>query len=106
LNGSESNTMSKKQCNEGLDDRCRDQDGQIRAKNGSTLVRTLRQTYGEDFAPGVRSDMKLDTLLERTGAQSPTELLKKASRPRPARERAHAGVRGALHHSGHGNYVR
>jgi hypothetical protein len=50
--------------------------------------------------------MKLDTLLERTGAQSPTELLKKASRPRPARERAHAGVRGALHHSGHGNYVR
>jgi hypothetical protein len=51
--------MSKILCNEGLDDRCRDQNGQIRAKNGSTLVRTLRETYGEDFAPGVRSDMKI-----------------------------------------------
>jgi hypothetical protein len=47
------------------------------AQKGSTLVRTLRQTYGEDFAPGVGSDMKLDTLLERTGAQSLTELVKK-----------------------------
>jgi hypothetical protein len=69
--------MSKKHCDEGLDDRCRDQNGQIRAKNGSTLVRTLRDTYGDDFARGIRSDMKLDTLLERTGAQSLTELLKK-----------------------------
>ena len=69
--------MSKRHCNEGLDDRCRDRDGQIRAKNGSTLVGTLRETYGEDFAPGVRSDMKLDTLLERTGARSLTKLLKK-----------------------------
>jgi hypothetical protein len=69
--------MSKKHCNEGLDDRCRDQNGQIRAKNGSTLVRTLRDTYGEGFAPGVRSDMKLDTLLGRHGAQSLTDLLKK-----------------------------
>lgn len=47
------------------------------ARKTATLVRTLRQTYGEDFAPGVRSDMKLDTLIERTGAQSLTELLKK-----------------------------
>jgi hypothetical protein len=69
--------VSKKHCNEGLDDRCRDQDGLIRAKNGSTLVHTLREMYGEGFAPGVRSDMKLDTLLERTGAHSLTELLKK-----------------------------
>jgi hypothetical protein len=69
--------MSKKHCNEGLDDRCRDQNGQIRAKNGSTMVRTLRDTYGEGFAPGVRSDMKLDTLLGRQGAQSLTDLLKK-----------------------------
>ena len=65
--------MSKKHCNEGLDDRCRDQNGQIRAKNGSTLVRTLRETHGDEFAPGVRSDMKLDTLLELTGAHSLTE---------------------------------
>ena len=69
--------MPKKHCDDGLDDRCRDQNGQIRAKNGSTLVRTLRDTYGEGFAPGVRSDMKLDTLLARQGAESLTELIKK-----------------------------
>jgi hypothetical protein len=32
-----------------------------------TLVRTLRKTYGPDFAPGVRGDMRLDTLREREG---------------------------------------
>jgi hypothetical protein len=51
----------------GLDDRHRDRNGEIRHKNGTTLVRTLRETYGENFAPNVRSDMKLDTLLDRTG---------------------------------------
>jgi hypothetical protein len=61
----------------GLDDRCRDRDGEIRRKNGSTRVGTLRETYGERFAPGVRSDMKLDTLLERRGASSLSELVKK-----------------------------
>lgn len=61
--------MSKdaKHCNTGLDDRCRDLDGEIRQKRGDTLVGTLRKTYGSDFAPGVRSDMRLDTLRERTG---------------------------------------
>jgi hypothetical protein len=66
-----------KSCKAGLDDRCRDQNGEIRHKNGATRVGTLRETYGEDFAPGVRSDMKLDTLLERTGARSLTELVKR-----------------------------
>ena len=54
-----------KKCSTGLDDRCRDLDGEIRQKRGDTLVRTLRQTYGSDFAPGVRGDMRLDTLRER-----------------------------------------
>ena len=54
-------------CNEGLDDRCRDKDGEIREKRSDTLVRTLRKTYGDDFALGVRSDTKLGTLRERTG---------------------------------------
>ena len=54
----------------GLDDRTRDGDGEIRQKRGDTLVRTLRQTYGPDFAPGVRSDMRLDTLRERFGEES------------------------------------
>jgi hypothetical protein len=66
-----------KNCRPGLDDRCRDNSGEIRHKNGATRVGTLRQTYGENFAPGVRSDMKLDTLLERTGARSLTQLVKK-----------------------------
>lgn len=61
----------------GLDGRRRDANGEIRHKNGTTLVSTLRDTYGENFAPGVRSDMKLDTLLDRTGAKSLSELLKK-----------------------------
>jgi hypothetical protein len=70
------NDMSKN-CRDGLDNRCRDNDGEIRHKNGATRVGTLRQTYGDNFAPGVRSDMKLDTLLERTGAKSLSHLLKK-----------------------------
>ena len=37
----------------------------------------LRQTYGDGFAPGVRSDMKLDTLLDRTGRKSLSQLVKK-----------------------------
>jgi hypothetical protein len=66
----------KKHCDTGLDERCRDQDGEIRRKRGDTLVGTLRQTYGEDFAPGARSDMRLDTLLDRTGAESLNQLLR------------------------------
>ena len=66
-----------KSCKTGLDDRCRDQNGEIRHKSGATRVGTLRETYGEGFAPGARSDMKLDTLLEKTGAKSLTELVKR-----------------------------
>lgn len=60
--------MTKDQhCKTGLDDRCRDLDGEIRQKRGDTLVGTLRKTYGPDFAASVRSDMRLDTLRERAG---------------------------------------
>jgi hypothetical protein len=65
-----------KHCNNGLDDRCRDQDGEIRQKRGDTLVGTLRKTYGPDFAPGVRSDMRLDTLRERMGGASLSQIVK------------------------------
>ena len=67
--------QKKPTCNEGLDGRCRDLDGEIRHKRGDTFVGTLRQTYGPDFAPGVRADMRLDTLLDRTGADSLNQLL-------------------------------
>jgi hypothetical protein len=66
-----------KTCRIGLDDRCRDNNGEIRHKNGATRVGTLRQTYGDKFAAGTRSDMKLDTLLSRTGARSLSQLVKK-----------------------------
>jgi hypothetical protein len=61
----------------GLDDRGRDLDGEIRRKRGDTLVGTLRKIYGPDFAPGVRNDMRLDTLRKRTGGESLSRILKK-----------------------------
>jgi hypothetical protein len=71
--------MSKR-CERGLVDRCRDDDGGIRRKNGNTLVGTLRQLYGDDFAGDVRSDMKLRTLLELTDADSLSELVRRHRR--------------------------
>lgn len=61
--------MSKKN----LDGRSRDANGEIRHKNGNTRVDTLRQTYGGK----IRGNAKLSTLLDRTGADSLSELLKK-----------------------------
>jgi hypothetical protein len=72
-----SRAVSGKNGNRGLDDRCRDLDGEIRHKRGDTLVGTLRKTYGPDFAPGFRSDTRLDTLRKRVGAESLSKLLKK-----------------------------
>ncbi len=66
-----------KHCNAGLDQRCRDLNGEIRQKRGDTLVRTLRETYGSDFAPGVRSDTRLDTLRDRASGESLSKILKK-----------------------------
>jgi hypothetical protein len=68
--------MSKRSCRTGLDERCRDLNGEIRHKNGSTRVDTLRQTYGPRFATGYRGDMKLETLLDRTGATSLSDYVK------------------------------
>ena len=69
--------MSTKQ--PGLDGRHRDEDGRISEKHGNTLVGTLRETYGSDFLPGVRSDAKLETIRERTG-KSLSELVKGAKK--------------------------
>ena len=70
--------MAKNHCSVGLDQRCRDNDGEIRQKRGDTLVKTLRKTYGPDFAPGVRSDTRLDTLRERKGGESLSKLVRDA----------------------------
>lgn len=61
----------------GLDGRHRDLDGEIHQKRGDTLIRTLRDEYGPDFAPGVRSDMRLDTYRERFGVQSIEQIRKR-----------------------------
>ena len=74
--------MAKKdQCSVGLDQRCRDNDGEIRQKRGDTLVRTLRKTYGEDFAQGVRGDTRLDTLGKRTGGESLSKIVREERWP-------------------------
>jgi hypothetical protein len=61
----------------GLDDRQRDQDGEIRHKRRDTLVRTLRETYGSEFAAGYRSDTKLGTVLKEEDVPTRDQFLKK-----------------------------
>lgn len=53
--------------------RSRTESGRLREKRGDTHVRTIEQMYDRDF--GVRSDMHLDTLLQREGAKSLNDLI-------------------------------
>jgi len=69
--------MNTKHYPKGLVNRQRDANGEIRRKRGDTLVGTLRETYGDDFAKGIRSDAKLETVLERENADSLSQLVKK-----------------------------
>jgi hypothetical protein len=64
-------------CKQGLDDRCRDQDGRIRQKNGNTRLDSLREIDGDDFGQGYRGDMHLRTLLDKTGAPSLSRYLRR-----------------------------
>lgn len=64
----------------GLDDRERDENGRIREKNSNTLVDTLRETYGDGFGGKIRSDAKLRTVLDRAGATSLSEYLRRKRR--------------------------
>lgn len=52
---------------------------QARRKNGNICVATLRNIYGEDFAPGYRGDVTLNSLLKRSGSHSLSEYLKHES---------------------------
>ncbi|WP_218032860.1 hypothetical protein [Brevifollis gellanilyticus] len=54
--------------------RSRNESGPLRAKRGDTLVGTIEKQYGVDL--GVRSDMRLDTLKERTGMDSLNDILR------------------------------
>jgi hypothetical protein len=72
--------MNRKTHPGSLDGRTRDRDGEIRHKNGNTRVDTLRSTYGDNFAEGVRGDMHLNTLLDKSGAKSLRDFLKSKGR--------------------------
>jgi hypothetical protein len=48
----------------GLDDRHRDKNGEISRKHGDTLISTLRQTYGQSFAPGFGGNLRLSEVLD------------------------------------------
>jgi hypothetical protein len=69
--------VGKRSCDTGLDNRCRDNDGEIRHKRSDTLVGTLQRTYGDDFASGYRNDAKLGTVLDRERAATLSDLLKR-----------------------------
>ncbi len=69
--------MAVKHFRKGLDNRQRDRRGTVRRKRGDTLVRTLREEYGEHFLKGFRSTTRLDAVLKKTGAESLHQLLKK-----------------------------
>jgi len=60
----------------GLDNRERGNGAQILEKRGDTRIDELRQTYGDSFAPGIRGDAHLKTLLDRTGSNSLSDYLK------------------------------
>ncbi|MCL5884270.1 MAG: hypothetical protein M1377_02810 [Deltaproteobacteria bacterium] len=75
--------MTKKHFPKGLDDRMRDKGGEIRKKRSDTLVSTLRDEYGEEFATGHRSDSKLGTVLKKEGLESLDQLLIKKVTPHP-----------------------
>ena len=69
--------MATKHFPKGLDNRMRDQDGQIRQKRSDTQVGTLRKTYGPDFAKGTRSDAELGTVLKKAGVDTLDQSLNK-----------------------------
>jgi hypothetical protein len=71
--------MSKHNCDSGLDNRCRDENGEIRRKRSDTLVGTLRREYGDDFASDFRSDATLGRVLRETNSASLSDYLKHRS---------------------------
>jgi hypothetical protein len=66
----------------GLDNRHRDKNGEISKKHGNTLISTLRQTYGQGFAPGQPGHRKLSEILHELDVESLSQLVKGLP-PRP-----------------------
>ena len=59
---------------ETLDHRRRNRDGEINAKHGSTLIRTLRKVYGQSFAAGYPDTEELREVLLKLNETSLSQL--------------------------------
>ena len=57
-----------------LDNRHRNKDGEISAKHGNTLIRTLRKVYGQSFAAGYPDTEKLREVLLKLNETSLSQL--------------------------------
>lgn len=55
--------------------RHRDKNGEIGRKHGNTLIRTLRKSYGEDFAKGCADNETLGDVLHKVDEPSLTKLI-------------------------------
>ena len=60
----------------GLDQRHRDENGEISRKHGNTLVRTLRITHGADFAAGFKDTDRLSDVLQTLDEASLSKLVR------------------------------
>lgn len=58
----------------GLDNRQRNQDGEISHKHGATLIGTLRKIYGQGFAAGYPPTEKLGDILVHLNETSLSQL--------------------------------
>jgi hypothetical protein len=55
----------------------RDRSGEIRKKRSDTLVSTLPEEYGADFAKGYPPTAKLGVVLKKEGVETLDQLLRK-----------------------------
>jgi hypothetical protein len=67
-------TMESSMRKAGLDNRHRNQDGQISGKHGNTLIRTLRKVYGQSFAAGYLETEQLSEVLLQLNETSLSQL--------------------------------
>jgi hypothetical protein len=67
-------TMESSMSKAGLDRRHRNHDGEISAKHGNTLLRTLRKVYGQNFAAGYPETDKLREVLLKLNETSLSQL--------------------------------
>ena len=58
----------------GLDNSHRNHDGEISAKHGNTLIRTLRKVYGQNFAAGYLETEQLSEVLLQLNETSLSQL--------------------------------